>query len=65
MITRRSSFKAAAGIAAAAAVGIEPAFAADKIVKIGINLSLTGGERLVCDQCRSACHRGPEGQEVH
>ena len=44
MISRRNTFKAAAGIAAATAVGIRPAQAADKVLKIGINLSFTGAD---------------------
>ena len=44
MISRRSSFKAAAGIAAAATLGIKPSFAADTVIKVGINLSLTGAD---------------------
>ena len=44
MLTRRSAFKAAAGLAATAAAGMGPALAADKELKIGINLSLTGAD---------------------
>ena len=44
MISRRNTFKAAAGAAAAATVGIQPAFAADKVLKVGINLSFTGAD---------------------
>lgn len=44
MISRRNTFKAAAGVAAAATVGIRPAHAADKVLKIGINLSFTGAD---------------------
>ena len=44
MISRRNTFKAAAGVAAAATVGIQPAHAADKVLKIGINLSFTGAD---------------------
>jgi branched-chain amino acid transport system substrate-binding protein len=44
MISRRTTFKAAAGVVAAAGMGIRPSQAADKIVKIGINLSLTGAD---------------------
>jgi len=44
MLTRRSAFKAAAGMAAASAVGVGPARAADMVVKVGINLSFTGAD---------------------
>jgi branched-chain amino acid transport system substrate-binding protein len=44
MISRRTTFKAAAGLAAAASIGTEQAFAADKVVKIGIDLSFTGAD---------------------
>jgi branched-chain amino acid transport system substrate-binding protein len=45
MLTRRSAFKAAAGIAAAATVGAtESAHAADKVIHIGIDLSFTGAD---------------------
>ena len=45
MLTRRSAFKAAAGIAATATIGLsENAHAADKVIKIGLNLSFTGAD---------------------
>src|SRR6266568_5539530 len=45
MLTRRSAIKAAAGLAAASAAGVAgPAYAADQIVKVGINLSFTGAD---------------------
>ena len=44
MISRRTTFKAAAGAAAAAAWGAGPARAADKTIKIGIDLSFTGAD---------------------
>ena len=45
MLTRRSAFKAAAGIAATATFGLtEAAHAADQVVKVGINLSYTGAD---------------------
>src|SRR5271168_428895 len=45
MLTRRSAFKAAAGVAAAATVGVtESAHAADKVIHIGINMSYTGAD---------------------
>ena len=45
MITRRSAFKAAAGVAAAAAIGTtHSAMAADKVLKIGIDSSFTGAD---------------------
>lgn len=45
MISRRSAFKAAAGIAAAGTFAVtEAAQAADKTVKVGMDLSLTGAD---------------------
>ena len=45
MLTRRSTFKAAAGVAAAAAVGVSrSAEAADEIVKIALEMSFTGSD---------------------
>ncbi len=47
MLTRRSTFKAAAGIAAAASFGVsQSAHAADKVIKVGLNLSYTGADAL-------------------
>jgi len=43
MLTRRSAITAA-GLAAAVAIGAGPALAADKVVKVGINLSFTGAD---------------------
>ncbi len=43
MLTRRSAF-IAVGLAAASAIGADPALAADKVVKVGINLSFTGAD---------------------
>ncbi len=44
MISRRTTFKVMAGAAAAATVATNPAQAADKVLKIGINLSFTGAD---------------------
>jgi len=45
MLTRRSAFKAAAGVAAVATIGVsQSAHAADKIVHIGFDASLTGAD---------------------
>jgi len=45
MLSRRSAFKAAAGIAATATMGVTTgAQAADKVVKVGMDLSLTGAD---------------------
>ncbi len=44
MISRRMIFKAAGWIAAASTLGSEAAWAADKVLKIGINLSFTGAD---------------------
>ncbi len=44
MLTRRSAFKAAAGLVVASAVGAAPAFAADKVVKVGLDMSFTGAD---------------------
>ena len=47
MLTRRSAFKAAAGIAATASFGVtQGAHAADKVIKVGLNLSFTGADAL-------------------
>ncbi len=44
MISRRSTFKAAAGAVAAATLNGRAALAEDKVLKIGINLSFTGAD---------------------
>jgi branched-chain amino acid transport system substrate-binding protein len=45
MLTRRSAFKVAAGVAATATLGVtQSAHAADKVLKIGLNLSFTGSD---------------------
>ena len=44
MISRRMTFKVAAGAAAAATFGSEAAHAADKVLKIGLDLSFTGAD---------------------
>jgi branched-chain amino acid transport system substrate-binding protein len=44
MISRRTTFKAAAGVAAAATLGVQNARAADKVLRIGIDLSFTGAD---------------------
>ncbi|HEY0421551.1 MAG TPA: branched-chain amino acid ABC transporter substrate-binding protein [Acetobacteraceae bacterium] len=45
MLTRRSAFKAAAGLTAAATLGVsQGAYAADKEIKIGISMSFTGAD---------------------
>jgi branched-chain amino acid transport system substrate-binding protein len=47
MVTRRTTAQIIAGVAAAAALGVMaemPASAAEKVVKVGINLSLTGAD---------------------
>jgi len=45
MLTRRSAFKAAAGVAATATLGVtQGAQAADKVLKIGLDLSFTGAD---------------------
>ena len=44
MISRRTTFKVAAAITAASTIGIEAAHAADKVIKVGINLSFTGAD---------------------
>ena len=47
MLTRRSAFKAAAGIAATASFGVDAhAQAKDKVIKVGLNLSFTGADAL-------------------
>ncbi len=44
MISRRMAIKTAAGIAAAVTVGSHNATAADKVIKVGVNLSFTGAD---------------------
>ena len=44
MISRRSTFKAAAVLAAAGSLASRTALAADKVVKVGIDLSFTGAD---------------------
>ena len=45
MLTRRSAFKAAAGVAATATLGVtQGAQAADKVIKVGMDLSFTGAD---------------------
>ena len=45
MLTRRSAFKAAAGLAATASMGVaQDAYAADKVIKIGMDASFTGAD---------------------
>ena len=45
MLTRRNAFKAAAGLAATATVGVsQGALAADKSIKVGLNMSFTGAD---------------------
>jgi len=47
MLTRRSAFTAAAGLVATATFGVDAtAQAADKVIKIGLNLSFTGADAL-------------------
>ncbi len=44
MISRRTAIKTAAGVAIASTVGQRTASAADKVIKVGINLSFTGAD---------------------
>ena len=44
MLTRRQSLLAATATALAGLAGADPAHAADKTIKIGIDLSLTGAD---------------------
>lgn len=44
MLTRRNTFKAAAGVAAAATLGVATGAQAAQVVKIGIDASLTGAD---------------------
>jgi branched-chain amino acid transport system substrate-binding protein len=57
MISRRSTFKAAAGVAAAAALGLpRHALAADKILKIGNDNSFTGADAQAAVRIANAVH---------
>ena len=44
MVTRRSAFKAAAGLASVSALWAGPAGAADRVLKVGISLPFTGSD---------------------
>lgn len=44
MISRRTTFKAAAGLATAASIGVQTAEAADKVIRVGMDLSFTGAD---------------------
>ena len=44
MISRRTTFKTLAGAAAVTVVGTAPVLAADKVIKVGIDLSFTGAD---------------------
>jgi branched-chain amino acid transport system substrate-binding protein len=48
MVSRRTTMQIVAGVAVAAALGsgavVRPAYAADKVIKVGINLSFTGAD---------------------
>ncbi len=44
MISRRVAIQTAAGLAATAALGSQGAQAADKVIKVGVNLSFTGAD---------------------
>jgi branched-chain amino acid transport system substrate-binding protein len=54
MLTRRATAQLLATTAIAAALGSVPAFAADKVVKIGIDLSLTGADSTSAARERNA-----------
>jgi branched-chain amino acid transport system substrate-binding protein len=57
MITRRSTFKAVAGVAAAATLGLpHHALAADKILKIGNDNSFTGADAQAAVRIANAVH---------
>ncbi|HTN11058.1 MAG TPA: branched-chain amino acid ABC transporter substrate-binding protein, partial [Acetobacteraceae bacterium] len=57
MITRRSTFKAVAGVAAAATLGIpHHALAADKILKVGNDNSFTGADAQAAVRIANAVH---------
>lgn len=43
-ITRRAITRTLAGAAAVSAIGVRPGFAADTVIKVGINLPLTGAD---------------------
>src|SRR5450755_1772523 len=54
MLTRRATAQLLATTAVAAALGSVPAFAADKVVKIGIDLSLTGADSQGAGRVKNA-----------
>ena len=54
MLTRRQAFLAATATTILAGVGADPAHAADKVVKIGVNLSLTGADSQGAGRVKNA-----------
>jgi len=54
MLTRRQAFLAATAVAAAMAGTADLAHAADKVVKIGVNLSLTGADSQQANRVKNA-----------
>ena len=54
MLTRRQSLLAATATALAGLAGADPAHAADKTIKIGINLSLTGADSQGAGRVKNA-----------
>jgi len=54
MLTRRQTFLAATATAVAGIAGVNPAHAVDKVVKIGIDLSLTGADSLGANRVKNA-----------
>ena len=68
MITRRAAAKLVAAVAAASALGAGGARAADKVLKVGVNLSLTGADahsaKLILDGAELAFAQANAKNEV-
>jgi len=54
MLTRRQALLAASAMSVIGVAGLDPAHAADKVVKIGINLSLTGADSQGAGRVKNA-----------
>ncbi len=54
MITRRTAARLVAGTALATAIGASPVLAADKVIKIGADLSLTGADAQAAAKVKDA-----------
>jgi branched-chain amino acid transport system substrate-binding protein len=60
MITRRTAARLVAGMALATAVGAAPVLAADKVIKIGADLSLTGADAQAAAKVKNSIEMAVE-----